>query len=131
MVGDCLYNGNCWRDAMACPECGEGTLCRVCHAHDENRCGCSVCPPCPNCKQSGERKTRVLVIDDSPRMAGIAALAMMALGGMAMLPPMRTVRVKEATPLPPNDAERMARAEAKRARRRERNLRRTETTDGH
>lgn len=49
--------------------------------------------------------------------AMMAALAMASLGA-DLLPPTRTVRVPEATPLPPSDAERIARAEAKRARRR-------------
>jgi len=36
-------NGNCWKDAYHCKECGEGNLCDVCHEHDSPRGECGDC----------------------------------------------------------------------------------------
>lgn len=46
---DHTHNGNCWKNAYSCDDCGEGEFCDACHEHDESRGECSECEPCEAC----------------------------------------------------------------------------------
>lgn len=55
-----LHNdgGNCWSNEATyeCDVCGPGSLCDVCHDHDEPRGECSACKRCPRCENTDTRK---------------------------------------------------------------------------
>jgi hypothetical protein len=43
------HKGNCFDKSYECPDCTAGTLCDVCHAHEQPRGECDDCPDCPEC----------------------------------------------------------------------------------
>ena len=49
-------NGNCWKPAHRCKECGKGALCPLCHAHGQPRGSCKVCRGCLICEAEEEIK---------------------------------------------------------------------------
>jgi hypothetical protein len=53
-------NGNCWAKAKNCSVCGEGSLCDVCHEHDEPRGDCSECLTCYACRQDQAEADRIV-----------------------------------------------------------------------
>ena len=44
-----LRNGNCFDFIFSCARCGRGSVCDVCHLHDEPRGECKTCKRCLEC----------------------------------------------------------------------------------